>query len=117
MAEAEAASGEEAKLEEYFVSEACIACDACVDDFPDIFKMDADHTRAEAYASSVVGTFNPWDIINDCPVDAISLIKGVLPPPPEGMEEAEEDLAPVELEDNRPWEIRWAEVRDEMEPE
>ncbi len=105
------------EMEEYSVSEACIACDACVDDFPDIFKMDDAHTRAEAYASSPKGTINPWDIVTICPVDAISLTKGEMPPPPEGMEEEEEDLVPVELEDTRPWEIRWAEVKDLEENE
>ena len=116
MADTDTTSGE-AKMEEYFVSEACIACDACCDDFPDIFTMNADHTRAQAVAASPVGKFNPWDIVTVCPVDAISLIKGEMPPPPEGMEAAEEELAPVELEDNRPWEVRWAEVRDQSEPE
>lgn len=108
---------EATQMEEYFVSEACIACDACCDDFPDIFKMDADHTRAEAYAPSEPGKFNPWDIINVCPVDAISLIKGELPPPPEGAEEEAESLEPVELEDTRPWDVRWAEAKDQIEPE
>ena len=60
---------ETAEMEEYYVSEACIACDACVDDFPDVFKMDADHTLAEAYAPTPKGTFNPWNIVNVCPVD------------------------------------------------
>ena len=106
------------ELEEYFVTEACIACDACCDDFPDIFKMNDDHTLAIAYASTAKGTFNPWDIITVCPVDAISLTKGEMPPQPEGMEEeAEAELAPVELEDTRPWEIRWAEVKDLPENE
>ncbi len=105
-----------AEMEEYYVSDACIACDACCDDFPDIFKMDADHTRAEAYAPTPKGTFNPWDIVTVCPVDAISLIKGEMPPPPEDLEVAEEE-APIELEDDRPWEIRWAEVKDLPENE
>ncbi len=103
------------QLEEYAVSEECIACDACCNDFPDIFKMNADHTRAIAFAPSTAGKFNPWDIIYDCPVDAISLIKGELPPPPPkkpkpGQEEAPPPN-PADLVDNRPWEIRWAEAQ------
>ncbi len=62
-----------APIEEYAVSEACIACDACCNDFPDIFKMNKDHTRAIAYAPTTKGKFDPWDIIYDCPVDAISM--------------------------------------------
>lgn len=103
-----------AQMEEYAVSDACIACDACCNDFPDIFVMNADHTRAIAKSPSPVGKFDPWDIIYDCPVDAISLIKGVLPPPPEGKkkksgEEEVVDTTPVE--DTRPWEVRWEEAK------
>ncbi len=103
-------------MEAYEVSEACIACDACCDDFPDIFVMNDDHTRAQVINESPVGTFNPWDIVNVCPVDAISLIKGEMPPPPENMD-ADEDEGPIELEDDRPWEIRWAEAKDLEENE
>ncbi len=102
------------QMEEYAVSEACIACDACCDDFPDIFVMNADHTRALVVAPSPKGKFDPWDIIYDCPVDAISLIKGELPPPPEGKKKKTHDEAPVDtgpIEDNRPWEVRWNEAR------
>lgn len=103
--------------EEYAVSEACIACDACCNDFPEIFKMNGDHTRAIAFAPSAKGKFNPWDIIYDCPVDAISLIKGELPPPPVDKKPAsgakKETPPPPEGEviDPRPWEVRWAEAR------
>lgn len=106
------------KMEGYAVSEACIACDACCNDFPEVFNMNADHTRAIAFAEVEVGKFNPWDIIYDCPVDAISLIKGELPPPPKDKKPAsashkkEEELPPPEMTDNRPWEIRWAEARE-----
>ncbi|QQR79808.1 MAG: ferredoxin [Deltaproteobacteria bacterium] len=97
-------------MEEYAVSEACIACDACCNDFPDIFIMNPEHTRAKAVAPSPKGKFNPWDIIYVCPVDAISLIKGELPPAPENKKKAKvEDLPPPE--DNRPWEVRWAEAK------
>ncbi|MBI1909289.1 MAG: ferredoxin [Deltaproteobacteria bacterium] len=103
-------------IEEYAVSEACIACDACCNDFGDVFKMDADHTRAVAYAPVAKGKYNPWDILYDCPVDAISLIKGELPPPPADKKPAsakkkeEEGLPSQVLTDPRPWEERWAEV-------
>lgn len=102
------------QMEEYAVSEACIACDACCNDFPDIFKMNADHTRAIAFAESPKGKFNPWDIIYDCPVDAISLIKGELPPqPPNPKKKKEEPIPPepTDLIDDRPWEVRWAEAQ------
>lgn len=102
------------QMEEYAVSEACIACDACCDDFPDIFKMNADHTRAIAFAPAAKGKFDPWEIIYDCPVDAISLIKGELPPPPEGKKkksQAEEAVDAGPVEDTRPWQIRWEEAK------
>ncbi|MDO8461879.1 MAG: ferredoxin [Deltaproteobacteria bacterium] len=107
-------------MELYAVSEACIACDACCNDFGDVFKMNDDHTRAIVYAPVAKGKYDPWDIIYDCPVDAISLIKGELPPPPEGKKPAsakkkEEELPPSEITDDRPWEVRWAEVSSLIE--
>lgn len=103
------------QMEEYAVSEACIACDACCNDFPDIFKMNGDHTMAIAFAPSEKGKINPWDAIYVCPVDAISLIKGELPPPPVGKKKAshkeEDKIDPSTLTDTRPWEIRWAEAK------
>lgn len=98
------------QMEEYNVSEACIACDACCNDFPDIFTMNPEHTRAKAVSPSPKGKFNPWDIIYVCPVDAISLIKGELPPPPENKKKKKAEEV-VEIDDKRPWEIRWAEAQ------
>lgn len=102
-------------LDEYAVAETCIACDACCNDFPDIFKMNPDHTRAIAFAPVAKGTYNPWDIIYDCPVDAIALIKGELPPPPADKKPASQKKeAPPEpgvVTDTRPWEVRWAEAQ------
>ena len=98
-------------LEEYSVSDACIACDACCNDFPDIFIMNPEHTMAKAIAPSPKGKFNPWDIIYVCPVDAISLIKGELPPPPENKKKASHKEELPVLEDTRPWEVRWAEAQ------
>ncbi|MBI2082743.1 MAG: hypothetical protein HYT76_04155 [Deltaproteobacteria bacterium] len=109
---------ESQKMEEYAVSEACIACDACCNDFGDVFKMNADHTRAIAFAPVAKGKYNPWDIIYDCPVDAISLIKGELPPPPADKKPASAKKGealpppdPAEILDDRPWEIRWEEAK------
>lgn len=100
---------EAAQLEEYFVSEECIACDACCDDFPDIFVMNEEHTRAIAKDKAPVGKHNPWDIVTVCPVDAISLVNMPMPPKPEGMEEKKEEAAPVELGD---WRKRWEAVKE-----
>ncbi len=104
------------EIHEYAVSEACIACDACCNDFPEVFKMNGDHTLALAYAPIEKGKYDPWDIIYDCPVDAISLIKGELPPPPEGKKKASgsaapEPVDPATLVDKRPWEVRWEEAK------
>jgi ferredoxin len=109
---------EKPQTEEYAVSEACIACDACCNDFPEIFKMNAEHTLAIPFAPIAKGKYNPWDIIYDCPVDAITLIKVELPPPPAGKKPASakktEEVPPPdagEVLDGRPWEIRWAEAQ------
>lgn len=101
---------EAATLEEYFVTEDCIACDACCDDFPDIFKMNADHTRAMAANKSPVGKFNPWDIVTVCPVDAIQLVNMPMPPKPAGMEEKKKE-EPAEVETAN-WRERWEAVKD-----
>ncbi|MFO1462973.1 MAG: ferredoxin [bacterium] len=103
-----------AQLEEYFVTEDCIACDACCNDFPDIFKMNAEHTRAIATNKSPVGKFNPWDIVTVCPVDAIKLVNLPMPAKPEGEKKAE--VAPAEV-DNSDWERRWLAVSDQLEPQ
>jgi ferredoxin len=100
---------EAATMEEYFVSEECIACDACCDDFPDIFKMNEEHTRAIATDKAVVGKYNPWDIITVCPVDAISLVNMEMPPKPEGMEEKKK--AEAEPADLSNWRERWEAVK------
>ncbi len=102
------------QLEEYFVSEDCIACDACCNDFPDIFIMNADHTRAIATKTSPVGKFNPWDIIDDCPVSAITLVNLPMPLKPEREKKAVVEEAPS---DNANWEERWLAVKDELEPQ
>lgn len=103
----------EAALEEYFVSEDCIACDACCDDFPDIFKMNEDHSRAIATDKAPVGKHNPWEIVTVCPVDAISLVNMPMPPKPEGMEDKKE--AAVEPVQTGDWRARWLAVKDQPE--
>lgn len=103
-----------AQLEEYFVTEDCIACDACCNDFPDIFKMNAEHTRAMAVEKAPVGKFNPWDIVTVCPVDAIKLVNLPMPAKPEVEKKAEAEPSEV---DNSDWERRWAAVRDKLEPQ
>ncbi len=104
------------KLEEYTVTEDCIACDACCNDFPDIFKMNAEHTRAIAVNKSPVGKFNPWDIVSDCPVDAIKLVNMPMPPMPEGLQSKKKEEAEAKV-DNRNWEERWASAKDRVEPQ
>lgn len=99
-------------LEEYFVSEDCIACDACCDEFPDIFTMNAEHTRAKAVNKAPVGTHNPWDIVNVCPVEAISLTNMPMPEKPEGEGPGEEESAPLVVGD---WKKRWEAVKDQDE--
>ncbi|MCB1214924.1 MAG: hypothetical protein KDK66_05550 [Deltaproteobacteria bacterium] len=103
-----------ATLEEYFVSEDCIACDACCDEFPDIFKMNEDHTRAKAVSKAPQGKFNPWEIVTVCPVDAISLVNLPMPPKPEGMEDKKEEAAPAPG-NNLNWEERWLKVAGQPE--
>jgi len=103
------------QLEEYTVTEDCIACDACCNDFPDIFIMNAEHTRAIAKEKSPIGKFNPWDIITVCPVDAIKLVNLPMPPKPEGEKKpVVEEAGEV---DNSDWERRWLAVQDQLEPQ
>lgn len=103
--------------EEYFVTEDCIACDACCNEFPDIFKMNAEHTRALAVNPSPVGKFNPWDIIEVCPVNAIQLTNLPMPARPEADHQAKspaEEALPAVPAD---WEERWLQAKDEIEPQ
>ena len=102
-------------LEEYFVTEDCIACDACCNDFPDIFKMNAEHTRAIAVNLSPIGKHNPWEIVTVCPVDAIKLTNLPMPPKPEG--EAKKEEAPAAPSDNADWQARWQAVQGQIEPQ
>jgi ferredoxin len=74
----------------------CIACDACCQDFPEIFYMGNDakaHTK-ENHDSSL---YNARTVIDDCPTAAISF-SGEVPPA--------EDLS--KLEEVPGWEAVWA---------
>jgi len=103
------------QLEEYTVTEDCIACDACCNDFPDIFKMNAEHTRAYTTDKSPVGKYNPWDIIQVCPVDAIKLVNLPMPPKPEG--EKKPEVVDAGAGDNSNWKERWLAVQGKKEPQ
>ena len=103
-----------AEAEEYVVDKnLCIDCNACYTNYSDIFKQVPwqGETKAEAYAKTEVGKYNPWDVIGVCPTDAITKT-GEMPPKPE-VKEGEEPVKP--LEDQGPWEARWERVKDEPE--
>lgn len=99
--------------EEYKVDKnLCIDCNACYTTYPEVFKQIAweGATKAEAYAPTVKGKYNPWDVLGVCPTDAIAKV-GEMPPKPE--KAAGAALPP--LEDMGPWEERWARVKDAKE--
>lgn len=101
-----------AATEEYVVDkQLCIDCNACYTNYADIFKQVAweGETKAEAFAPTEEGKYNPWDIVGVCPTDAITKI-GEMPEKPE----IEEGALP-ELEDLGPWEERWARVKNQQE--
>lgn len=102
-----------AEPEEYKVDKnLCIDCNACYTTYPEIFKQVPweGATKAEAYAPTEKGKYNPWDVIGCCPTDAIAKT-GEMPPKPEKAEG--EELPP--LEDQGPWEERWARVKDQAD--
>jgi len=103
-----------AEKEEYVVDKnLCIDCNACYTNYPEVFKQVPwqGETKAEAYAPTEVGKYNPWDVVGVCPTDAISKI-GEMPAKPEAAE-GEEKVAP--LEDLGPWEDRWERVKHQTE--
>jgi ferredoxin len=79
--------------------ELCIACDACCQDFPEIFYMGAD-TKAHAKDGHDSALYNARTVVDVCPTSAI-LFSGELPPA--------EDLA--KLEEVPGWEVAWADWR------
>lgn len=101
------------QLDEYKVDKnLCIDCNACYTTYPEIFKQVPwqGETKAEAHTPIELGKYNPWDVIGVCPTDAISKL-GEMPEKPEAS--GAEELKP--LEDQGPWEDRWALVKDEPE--
>lgn len=77
----------------------CIACDACCQDFPEIFYMGADQ-KAHEIPGHDASLYNARTVVEDCPTDAISF-SGVLPP-------AEEMTKLVEVPG---WELEWSKWR------
>jgi ferredoxin len=78
----------------------CIACDACCQDFPEIFYMGGDQ-KAHAKDDQQAALYNARTVVDVCPTDAI-LYSGELPPA--------EDLS--KLEEVPGWELAWSEWRD-----
>ena len=76
--------------------ELCIACDACCQDFPEIFYM-GDDAKAHAIDGHDSELYNARTVVEVCPTDAIGY-SGELPPA--------EDLAA--LEEVPGWEREWA---------
>jgi len=78
----------------------CIACDACCQDFPEIFYMGKDQ-KAHALDEQKADLYNARTVVDVCPTDAI-LFSGELPPA--------EDLS--KLEEVPGWELEWSRWRD-----
>jgi ferredoxin len=76
--------------------EACIACDACCQEFPEIFFMDSDD-KANTLVDQQAALYNARTVVEVCPTDAIHF-SGELPPA--------EDL--LKLEEVAGWELEWA---------
>ena len=79
--------------------EACIACDACCQDFPEIFYM-GDDQKAHALDDQKADLYNARTVVEVCPTDAIHY-SGELP-------EAE-DIG--KLTEVPGWELEWAKWR------
>jgi ferredoxin len=77
----------------------CIACDACCQDFPEIFFM-GDDAKAHAIPGHDSSLYNARTVVDVCPTVAISF-SGELPPPV--------DLAA--LEEVPGWELEWSKWR------
>lgn len=105
---------EAAGLDNYKVDKnLCIDCNACYTTYPEIFKRVEwqGEFKAEEYAPTPAGKINPWDVVGVCPTEAIAKI-GEMPPKPE-KKAGEEEAAP--LEDQGPWEERWARARNHQD--
>jgi ferredoxin len=79
--------------------ELCIACDACCQDFPEIFYMGGDQ-KAHAKDDQQSTLYNARTVVDVCPTSAI-LFSGELPPPV--------DLS--KLEEVPGWELEWSRWR------
>ena len=79
--------------------ELCIACDACCQDFPEIFVM-GDDEKAHEIEGHDSGLYNARTVVDVCPTDAI-LFSGELPPAA--------DLS--QLDEVSGWELEWASWR------
>lgn len=77
----------------------CIACDACCQDFPEVFFM-GDDEKAHAHDTHPTDLYNARTVVEVCPTDAISF-SGELPPA--------EDLG--KLEEVPGWELEWSRWR------
>ncbi len=105
----ESAIQETVKSAEEFavVPELCIACDACCQDFPEVFYM-GDDQKAHAHEQHPGDLYNARTVVDVCPTGAIEF-SGELPPP--------EDLG--KLEEVEGWELAWSKWRgveqDELE--
>ena len=88
------------KAEEFsVVPELCIACDACCQDFPEVFFM-GDDAKAHAHDTHPWDLYNARVVVDVCPTGAIEFT-GELPPA--------EDLS--KLEEVPGWELEWSHWR------
>ena len=83
----------------------CIACDACCQDFPEVFYM-GDDAKAHAREGHAGDIYNAREVVDICPTAAISF-SGELPPAA--------DLS--KLEEVPGWEQEWAKWRGVEEDE
>lgn len=83
----------------WVVPELCIACDACCQDFPEVFFM-GDDAKAHAHETHPWDLYNARTVVDVCPTGAIEF-SGELPPA--------EDLS--KLEEVSGWELEWSRWR------
>ena len=83
----------------WVVPELCIACDACCQDFPEVFYMGGDQ-KAHAHDTHPADLYNARTVVDVCPTSAIKF-SGELPPP--------EEVG--KLEEVPGWELEWARWR------
>jgi electron transport complex protein RnfB len=81
----------------------CIACDACCQDFPEVFYMGSDE-KAHSLDDQQAALYNARTVVDVCPTAAIGF-SGELPPA----------LLEIELIEAVGWEAEWALYRDAPE--